>query len=533
MDITPNNIKKTHQEVKSLTKKSKEGYEFDIYSDRWLISRTKNIHFTNALKTIPAKKLNYLRLALAYYAEFKSASHTQNSIENLKLYLRNTGESDVGGIKLINWRANHLTEATEYKLGMLRGFLIHAYDSGYKIINRDDVDVLEQLTLKGNPSGVAVRKGCPYSGALDHIEQQAFSTWLVNAFSDKQIGLREFSFILALQFTGRRPIQIASLTFGDLERTKRADGTTKYSLRVPRAKQRHASFRETFKKIPIHENLYFSLLNQAKGSIELFETQIKCSLSDSFKSKLPIFPIQSKVLDLKDKEDLIQKLKEPASYLFEINASQIYQPALNQCDVSSARISGEVIDLNARRFRYTYATNLRNKGAGAHTLAEALDHSNTNNVLVYTQMTGEFVDTLTEKMATAMAPLSQAFQGTLVDDEREAFRRQDTRSLIKSSNAEDIGNCGTQAYCQSGFLSCYTCRHFHPWLNAPHKEVLNYLEEKRQKQKEWGVSEFVISSTDTTYLAVKQVINMCKKIKLEKELTDTVVSSMKTEVENV
>ena len=508
----------TDSKKQSLIKTSKRGYPFDVYDNKWQLEGSVYVKFNNTVNRLKPTILEHLRLNLSNYAEFKSGSYCVNILTSIALFLKDQNTDEFSAIDLTNWRVK-LTPDIEYKLGVIKTFLLDAYDNGYKLINADGVKVLEAMVLKGNPIGVAVAKGCPHSGAFDHLEQQAIIFWANQAFQEKIITLEQFSFLIALQFTGRRPVQIASLAFGDLISVKRPDGTSQFKLRVPRAKQRGADFRESFKTIPINEDLYFLLYNQAHYSLNTVEKIIGKKLSPETSKKIPIYIDKKKVEKLSNYDDLITKLDGPADYLYSSNYKvEVLNKLTRLCEAKSARLNGDTIHINARRFRYTYATNLRNKGAGAHVLAEALDHSTIQYVLVYTQMTPDFVKSLNDSMATVMAPLAQAFQGKLVDDKRESYRRMDSRSLIKSANAEDVGNCGTQAYCSSGFLSCYTCRDFEPWLNAPHDQVLNCLINKRKQQKEWGVSELVISATDQTYLAVKNVVDMCTKIKSEQSI---------------
>ena len=519
MALTDLNLEKNQ---KPLFKTSKAGYEFNLYSHYWKISQIHVLQFKTNITSLPFNQLNSLRNALAYYAEFKSSAHTTNIFRELNNYLKYSEENLINSKSLINWKSNLLEENNEYKLGVIRGFLAHALDLGYPIISQKEVDELEQLSLKGNPTGVAVAKGCPHSGAFDHIEQQEILSWLLTNFESKTISLKQFSFSLTLMFTGRRPIQIGNLTFGDLIKVKRDDGTFKYNVNFPRAKQRGAKFREFFKKVGVNESLYYTLYNQALLSIKEVEAQLGETLSNDFKKNIPIYLNSKNLNTVSSREEYITKSKRTPDFFFISNTANITTPLFNLMEIKSARLNGDFINVFPRRFRITYATNLRKRGAGEIILAEALDHSSTNHVSVYTQMTGEFVDTLSSAMAESMAPLAQAFQGKLVDADKETFRRKDERSLIRSANAESVGNCGTYTFCPSGFLSCYTCRNFHPWIDAPHKEVLAYLEKKRAKQREFGVSELVISATDITLLAIKQVVSMCENANKDKSALSTV-----------
>jgi hypothetical protein len=141
----------------------------------------------------------------------------------------------------------------------------------------------------------------------------------------------------------------------------------------------------------------------------------------------------------------------------------------------------------------------------------ALDHSDTQHIDVYTANTEEMAEQIDAIMAPILAPLAQAFVGTLISSERDALRANDPHSRIKNDENNSVGNCGTFAFCASGYRACYTCVNFQPWRDAPHEEVLKEILTERDRQRGAGVSPEVIGSTDRLLLAVQQVILMCKQ----------------------
>ncbi len=79
-----------------------------------------------------------------------------------------------------------------------------------------------------------------------------------------------------------------------------------------------------------------------------------------------------------------------------------------------------------------------------------------------------------------LAPLAQAFAGTLIRDEKEATRGDDPRSRIIDLRIDrsgaPMGSCGQYSFC--GFsmpIACYECKLFEPWLDGPHEAVLDHL----------------------------------------------------------
>jgi len=177
--------------------------------------------------------------------------------------------------------------------------------------------------------------------------------------------------------------------------------------------------------------------------------------------------------------------------------------------------TGEFINFTSRRFRYTKGTNLARRGITGVALAAALDHTDTQNIDVYTENTEEMGQQISAIMAPILAPLAQAFAGKLINSERDALRANDPHSRVKNGISKTVGNCGTFAFCASGYRACYTCVNFQPWRDAPHEEVLNEILSERKRQEELQVSPNVIQSTDRLLLAVQQVILICQQAKSE------------------
>lgn len=184
------------------------------------------------------------------------------------------------------------------------------------------------------------------------------------------------------------------------------------------------------------------------------------------------------------------------------------------CTVSSER-TGEPIHLSATRFRYTRGTKLRREGFSAFVIAELLDHSDVQNVRVYTENTAQEAVVINELIGPKLTPFAQACLGTLVKSERDAIRGDDPRSRVPNHFQHPIGTCGNYGFCASGFKACYTCRFFQPWMDGPHDEVLHHLYAEKERVRIAGCAEEVVNADDRLILAVEDCIARCKKAKLE------------------
>jgi len=486
---------------------SKMGYRFDFNSDSWQLDGSYVINFRR-MRELNEATQEGLRKALCRYAEELSAGTTDSAFSYVNMYCDHTGEKSINVKGLTKWRST-LTPETEYWLGSLKAFLLAWNEWGYSGVDNDVAEYLEEQTLKGMVKGKAVRKACPYSGPLTQIELGALLNWSANAFANRTIDLSQYSYFLTVAFTGRRAVQIRSLRAVDLD----AKGHD-YIIKFPRVKQRGVGFREAFRSLSVNEDLYLVLKNQAEASQVYVENLLGKSISPEIRREIPLFLDEDRVNELQDINHLVTCLTKTPDYLHMTHSDsmKILRDVAVRNTARSER-TGEFINFTSRRFRYTKGTNLAKRGITGVVLAMALDHSDTQNIDVYTANTEEMAERIDEIMSPVLAPLAQAFAGKLIASERDALRANDPHSRVRNEKSNIVGNCGTHAFCASGYRACYTCLNFQAWRDAPHEEVLEELLVERKRQEELGVSSNVIQSTDLLVLAVQQVILLCNQAK--------------------
>lgn len=488
------------------------GYEFDVYSSEWRLDGSVRVHWSWLPAAPKSDSYSGMRQALAHYAEEASARTVANVVAELRHYLRVTGSLEFTVEGLTEFK-NHGEHKDEHRLGRLRAFLLAWHDWRFPGIGTDVVKFLNELTLRGNQKGAAVKGRCPYTGPLTSIEQGALMDWGANAFNAGHITLRAYALLMALMLTGRRAIQLRYLRVCDL--VAREDrGGRDYFLRVPRAKQRGGTFRSQMRSVPITEDLYLLLRNLGNEVRRRVENAIGVTVPEKVAQQLPIFVALARCDALSSLVELRHTLKDHPDYLQISNAAMMGE--IRQIQVANRAKSertGDYIHISSRRLRYTKGTNLSNRGITGTALAYALDHTDTQNVGVYVENTPKAAEYIDEVMAPALAPLAQAFAGTLIGSERDAIRGNDPHSRINNGQAHHIGNCGTYAFCASGYRACYTCVNFQPWRDAPHEEVRDEVLSERERQKELDVSPAVISATDRLLLAVEEVMRLCEEAK--------------------
>ncbi len=496
----------------SLLRKSSAGYEFDENSDEWMLDGSITIKLGYLTEFgLEEKTAEGFRKSLSCYAQDLSSRHCANVSERTKHFFKVTKANSFSVEALSTYRAT-LDEEHIWYLGALRGFLDSWHEWNYLGISAGAIDYLDGLTIKGNEKGVAVLTNCPYSGPYTSMEHESMLFGLANAYASQKLSQYDYSFLLSISMTGQRPIQIRHLKLCDLS-FEDMGGTRGYYLNVPRAKQRGGgTFRIEFKRIQICKDLFDALNDQQNDVIDRVKRTLG-SLDKGAESLLPLFPEYERLAEYEPStiesylnNDLLHLTTGSVSNLrFRVNAT---------VKAHSER-TGDQLIIGFTRLRRTFATNLAAEGFGPLVIADALGHSDTQQVGVYARPENETAKFVDAALAPVLAPLAMAFAGILIKTERDALRGNDPHSRIKLDSKTDVGSCGSFGFCIDGWKSCYVCKNFQPWLNGPHEQARDDLLFERQEQLDRGVSPKVIGASDRTLLAITQVIQMCERTKAE------------------
>jgi integrase len=487
---------------------SRAGYWFDVNAPRWILDNDNIVSLSKIRESLRGEVLQGFIATLVHYAATMSGSHARNIADRCTAMIVETGATSIEASSLINYRSS-LDRANEWKLGTIRGFLYKWHDLGYPGISDDVIDLLKGWTLKGNIKGDAVKRLDPKEGPLTDNELTAFNEGVVRAFEQKKITLSELSLCLLLSHTGRRPKQISHIKICDLDGTKtNKKGEPMFLIHIPRAKQRGEVFRDSFKTFATTLEMWTVLSAQRKNSIASIERALGYELQEADRAALPLFP------DM-DAFEWITSVAELSSLLatdyLHLQSAQI-TVTLKNVVVAAGIISertGELLSVVATRFRYTTGTRAAREGFGLMVIAELLDHTDTQNVDVYTKNLPEHAQALNMAMALQLAPYAQAFQGVLVDREADAKRGGDLTSRIKYKG-QNAATCGQYGFCGANApIPCYTCNHFQPWLDGPHEEVLTDLLAEREQVEQITGDKAMASVNDRTILAVINVIQQC------------------------
>lgn len=489
------------------TVRTRGGAEFNPRLDVWKCqecSRNLTLDFRK-LPMNPEMKFA-AKKTLIWYVENRSIYYVENIFFYLEKFLKSIASdqgvavSSIAVDQVINYYSK-LRKRDHYFLGCLSSFLKKWYELNYPGIDGDVVAILNQLRLKGNMKGEAVLTMDPVNGPYSDLEIQGILSALENAFQDGIVKLDEYVLVWLFLALGQRPIQYASLKVCDVGFGETKTGSTVYTIRVPRAKQRNKIARSEFKNRVLIPQIGENLLLHA------------CEMKERFSGILedpgqaPLFPT------------LMAREKVPPGYEFHKTSQSLsltLSKVLDRLHVMSER-TGKPLHITSVRFRRTVGTRAAIEGHGELVIAELLDHTDTQNVGIYVESTPEIIDRIDRAVAFRLAPLAQAFAGVIITDESESPYPGDPSHRVCDprfdQSMKPLGSCGKHGFCNSmAPIACYTCRSFHPWLDAPHEAVLNYLIAERERLL--TSSDIRIASiNDRTILAVTEVIRQCQIIR--------------------
>ncbi|WP_276525028.1 site-specific integrase [Erwinia mallotivora] len=283
---------------------------------------------------------------------------------------------------------------------------------------------------------------------------------------------------------------------------------------MPRAKQ-SSRFRTKFKIFALKEELWSIIKLLVEETISRFQKEATINLSENDLAKLPLFPNWEEMLKITNYNDFIFLLDTDKFHIQNKVISIIVKKVVKLERLHSER-TGQLLQITPRRFRYTIGTRAAKEGFGELVIAELLDHSDTQNAGVYIKNIPEHVERLDEAVGYQLAPFAQAFAGKLVDNEADSVRGSDRNSRIRTEEGNPVGNCGDFGFCGANVpIPCYTCIHFQPWVNGPHKEVYESLLSERKRIEQITGDITVTQILDRSIIAVAEVVMKCEARKEE------------------
>lgn len=485
---------------------SRDGYTVDLLDARWRLSKDIDLPIGDICKIFPGDGYT-LRQVLAFYAKHSSPSHVQNLLMRFAHYVKALGGTELFSVEsIISYRAS-LSKPRAWYLATVRVLMRQWARLGYPGIPADTLTLLDNLKIKGNEKGRAVKSQSPEDGPLTDIEMQGIVESATHGFATNVLALTETAMLMAFAMTGRRPSQVSALKLKDL-----ISIGGKHYINFPRGKQRGMKWRSSFRKFLIIDDLWLLLNEQADYVRVLFAKSLDIKvIPKDLDGELPLFPNMSEELTLARE---LEVLKSDRLHISSSEISHTVVDAGDKINVISER-TGLPLHLNPYRFRYTLGSNLASEGMGRQIIAEALDHSDFQNVGVYVENRPDIVERIDKAVAMQLAPYAQIFRGVVIPSEKHATRGQDPSSRISNGNG-NVGSCGSHGFCGAlAPVACYTCSHFQPWVDGPHEEVLDGLIQERERVINLTGDLKVASANDRLIYAVSDVLHRCRKAKGE------------------
>jgi integrase len=447
--------------------------------------------------------LHSLKLVMIWFVENRATGGVHSDFDSVRKFFRfvkgtrNDLIISISGADILNYRASLPAHVHTRMLARLRPVLCKWHSMRLSGVSSDAVALIKSLRIKNPMSGRAVRTHDTKLGPLTSIEFDGLITKLNQSIA---AGLIDEDYAVLTQILiglGIRTAQCALLKVCDIQ-CESYDGRWRYLLRVPQVKQGHREMRSEFRERTLPESLGKAVYEHANRVRDRFAG----ILDDP--AAAPLLPARrpKALVPGYEYHSVAQDLEERL------------RTALTRLDVHSER-TGERLYIPPIRFRRTFATRAAAAGWNPQTIAEALGHGNTKSVMVYIEAIPDIAARIDRAVATEMAPLAQAFAGTLIKNESEAIRGADPASRIFDARIDrsqtPLGSCGQFAFCGfSAPIACYTCQHFQPWLDGPHEAVRDHLLERRA-QLLATATEQIAQINDRRILAVEQVIQLCKR----------------------
>lgn len=386
-----------------------------------------------------------------------------------------------------------------WRLHHIRHWYRSCADFGSPVFSPEVAFQLDQKIIGGNKKGHAVLSLDPEEGPLVDLEITA----LLNALNDQRrrnsLPLECSAALWLCIALGSNPYQMTLLRERDVQVITEG-GIRFVQLHVPRVKKKHDAPRTAFRVRKLTSEIGDVILNLIAENGRREALQGRVTGSDT-----PIFHRGAR------RPHSEETMAEYAWHMYPSEFTALVVDGVSRLGVISAR-SGKPLRVTTRRLRYTFATRLVREGASMEEVAEALDHTDLQNVRVYFDIKSDIVESLDRAMALKLGPVAQAFLGNIVPNEADAERGGDPTSRVMAvdqatGRPAGLGTCGEHSYCSLlAPIACYTCGQFQPWMDGPHDKILDDLIAQRERKQAAGMDGRMVTIHDATILAIGDVI---------------------------
>ncbi|MCE3261983.1 MAG: phage integrase family protein [Pseudoduganella sp.] len=389
--------------------------------------------------------------------------------------------------------AARLKDHEKWRLGTLNILIQKWCALGVQGVDPACKQFLREQRKPGNVKGKAVLTRDPVNGPFSEAEYIALYKAVDAAYGQNEVPLWVAVLTRLLFACGGRISQYASLKLLDLHVENR-----EFVLNLPQVKTGEAHSRTSFKE--------FDLSPQTGRLTGEYIEGLQNAGSVDTSALFPISTVMTLGLRTgkRSKDDMF------FDHCTTHALSTAFSRILNRVAPLTERLNFEPMPICPKRFRYTFGTRLAEEGASKMIIADRLGHSDLQYVDVYVQASPKIVENIDLAIGTQLAPIALAFKVQLIEDEVNSKQKgaPGSRIIDFRVSKKPVGSCsGKGAGCAFHKpIACYTCFKFEPWLDAPHENILKYLQVEREK---WKGDPRLATINDDAIDAVQEVMAEC------------------------
>lgn len=447
----------------------------------------------------------FLKQALLPFLKRHSSGYLLNLSSEFHRFATMTGESFEGMITpqhISNYSAS-LPVHAKWRLSILSVLLRRWLQLGLPGVDLQCEAYLLERRIPGGRKGEPVRTRDPITGPFSEDEYTALHSAVNAAYGRGELPLWVVLLTRLLFACGGRISQYASLKICDFDSASSV-------LNLPQAKTGEQHMRMSF--------LAFDISPQTSGLLSDYIDGLRAM---DHGDQSPLFPAsllmsrgpRSKI---RSADDLFY------GHCLPNTLARLFVQILSDVVPPTERLHFERLPVTPKRFRYTLGTRMAEEGASKVLIANRLGHADLQHVDVYFSASPKVVENIDKAMGKMLAPLSQAFQGRLVEDEGHSTHKGASGSRIIDFRVSStpVGSCaGKGIGCAFNKpVACYTCFRFEPWLDAPHEKVLQRLLAEREG---CSANDRMAAVNDEPIQAVKEVIWLCEHARKQRAQVKT------------
>ncbi len=384
----------------------------------------------------------------------------------------------------------------EELLHRIRLWYLWMADLGFPGIDDEDAFEVERWRIPGGVKGEAVARRDKDCGPLTDLQ---FAS-LIYSVRREQTTTPELAAVMLCMDLGSNPRNLVLLEERDF--VTQEDPKTKeriFFLSVPRIKKRLDERATKLRKIsPQTGRVIGELIENNRSRFD--------GIPD------PKRPILCRTKPRRFVYD------DPAMSRFQFHwtVSEFTRAVLSYCEENDLRTPGagdQRFRVFPRRLRYTLGTRLAVQGAPPKVIAEALDHTDLQHVMVYIETAGKFAERLSSAIGPLIKPTIERFLGRMVEGPADAVPANDLSkaipAVLSGKIMGNIGTCGSSSMCVlAPPLTCYLCDYFQPWRIADHEGLLKNVKELRALMSTGLATPFSIELVDRVIAAIDSVVQL-------------------------